>query len=59
LAQWAAGADIENGQNPIVITTNQTGYDKDKRDYFQVNGKVEVLIPGVTGLKSNGHGHCG
>ena len=48
------GPDIENGQNPIVITTNQTGYDDDTRDYFQVNGKVEVQIPGVTGLKITG-----
>jgi TonB-linked SusC/RagA family outer membrane protein len=48
------GPDIENGQNPIVITTSQTGYDKDKRDYFQVNGKVEALIPGVQGLKLTG-----
>ncbi|MEX6690598.1 TonB-dependent receptor [Danxiaibacter flavus] len=48
------GPDIENGQNPIVITTNQTGYDKDKRDYFQSNGKVEVLIPWVDGLKVTG-----
>ncbi|MES2648474.1 MAG: TonB-dependent receptor [Bacteroidota bacterium] len=48
------GRDIENGQNPVVITTNQTGYDKDKRDFFQTNGKVEVLIPGVEGLKITG-----
>lgn len=48
------GPDIENGQNPIVIATNQTGYDKDKRDYFQVNGKVELLVPGVKGLKITG-----
>ncbi len=48
------GPDIENGENPIVITTNATGYDKDKRDYFQSNGKVEVIIPGVTGLKITG-----
>lgn len=48
------GPDIENGQNPIVITTSQTGYDNDKRDYYQVNGKVEFLIPGVTGLKLTG-----
>jgi TonB-linked SusC/RagA family outer membrane protein len=48
------GPDIENGQNPIVITTNQTGYDRDKRDYFQVNGKVEVSIPWVPGLKLTG-----
>lgn len=45
------GRDIENGENPIVITTNQTGYDRDKRDYFQTNGKVELQIPGVEGLK--------
>jgi TonB-linked SusC/RagA family outer membrane protein len=48
------GRDIENGQNPVVITTNATGYDKDKRDYFQTNGKVEFLIPGVEGLKLTG-----
>jgi TonB-linked SusC/RagA family outer membrane protein len=48
------GPDIENGQNPIVITTSQTGYDKDKRDYFQVNGKLDFNIPGVPGLKLTG-----
>ncbi len=48
------GPDIENGQNPIVITTNQTGYADDKRDYYQLNGKVEILIPGVKGLKITG-----
>src|SRR5690606_8475046 len=25
------GPDIENGQNPVVITTNETGYDRDTR----------------------------
>jgi TonB-linked SusC/RagA family outer membrane protein len=48
------GRDIENGQNPVVIATNETGYDKDKRDYIQTNGKVEILIPGVEGLKVTG-----
>jgi hypothetical protein len=48
------GPDIENGQNPIVITTNKTGYDDDKRNYFQVNGKVELLIPWIKGLKLTG-----
>ena len=48
------GRDIENGQNPVVITTNATGYDKDKRDYIQTNGKVEVLVPWVDGLKFTG-----
>lgn len=48
------GPDIENGQNPVVITTNQTGYDRDKRDYFQTNGRIEIAIPGVEGLKVSG-----
>lgn len=48
------GRDIENGENPVVIATNATGYDRDKRDYFQTNGKVEFLIPGVEGLKITG-----
>lgn len=48
------GPDIENGQNPIVITTNQTGYDHDKRNYFLANGRVEFKIPGVEGLKLSG-----
>ncbi len=48
------GPDIENGQNPIVITTSKTGYQKDKRDYLQTNGKIEILIPGVSGLKVTG-----
>lgn len=45
------GPDIENGQNPIVITTNATGYDKDRRDYFQTNGQVVIGNPWIEGLK--------
>ena len=45
------GPDIENGQNPVVITTNQTGYDRDKRDYIQTNGKIEITNPWISGLK--------
>lgn len=45
------GPDIENGQNPIVITTNATGYDREKRDYFQTNGRIEIGNPWIEGLK--------
>ncbi|AFK01999.1 TonB-dependent receptor plug [Emticicia oligotrophica DSM 17448] len=45
------GPDIENGQNPVVITTNATGYDRDKRDYLQTNGQLDIKIPGIDGLK--------
>lgn len=48
------GPDIEFGENPVVITTNLTGYDHDKRDYFQTNGVINVKIPGVEGLKFQG-----
>ncbi|MGO3307663.1 MAG: SusC/RagA family TonB-linked outer membrane protein, partial [Sphingobacterium sp.] len=45
------GPDIENGENPVVITTNQTGYDRDKRYYLQTNGQVDITNPWVEGLK--------
>jgi len=45
------GPDIENGENPVVITTGATGYDRNKRDYFQTNGQVEILNPWIAGLK--------
>ncbi len=48
------GPDIENGQQPVVITTNQTGYDRDDRNYVQTNGSLEISIPGVEGLKFTG-----
>ncbi|PST81662.1 SusC/RagA family TonB-linked outer membrane protein [Pedobacter yulinensis] len=48
------GPDIEYGQNPYVITTGLTGYDRDTRDYLQTNGTVELRIPGVEGLKFTG-----
>ena len=45
------GPDIENGQNPVVVTTNQTGYIKNPTDYMQANGKVDITNPWVEGLK--------
>lgn len=48
------GPDIENGTNPVVVTTNQTGYDRDTRYYVQTNGSLEITIPGVEGLKFTG-----
>lgn len=48
------GPDIEYGENPVVITTDQTGYNKDKRYYFQTNGQLDITIPGVEGLKFTG-----
>lgn len=44
------GPDIENGQQPVVIATNETGYDRDTRDYFQSNASLDIKIPWVDGL---------
>lgn len=45
------GPDIENGQNPVVITTSQTGYTKNPTDYIQSNARFDITNPWVEGLK--------
>jgi TonB-linked SusC/RagA family outer membrane protein len=45
------GPDIENGQNPYVITTNATGYNRNPKDFIQTNGGLEITNPWVKGLK--------
>jgi TonB-dependent starch-binding outer membrane protein SusC len=44
------GPDIENGQNPYVITTNATGYVDDPTDLTQANGGVVIKNPWIEGL---------
>jgi TonB-linked SusC/RagA family outer membrane protein len=44
------GPDIENGQNPYVITTNATGYDESPTDYIQINGSTTLKTPSIPGL---------
>lgn len=44
------GPDIENGQQPVVIATNATGYDRDTRDFFQSNASLDIAIPWIKGL---------
>jgi len=45
------GPDIENGQQPVVITTNETGYDRQPTDYAQINGAINITNPWIDGLK--------
>ena len=47
------GPDIENGQNPYVITTNATGYQDNPTDYTQANGGVVITNPWIEGLTLN------
>ena len=44
------GPDIENGQQPVVVTTNATGYDRSPSDYIQFNGSVDITNPWIDGL---------
>lgn len=45
------GPDIENGQNPYVITTNATGFQKNPTDFIQTNGSMDITQPWIDGLK--------
>jgi len=44
------GPDIENGQQPVVVTTNATGYNRAPTDYMQFNASVDITNPWVEGL---------
>lgn len=44
------GPDIAEGLNPVVLTTSQTGYDRDKRYIFESLLKLDITIPWVKGL---------
>lgn len=48
------GPDIENGENPVVITTDLSGKFREKRDFIQTNGQLDFMVPGVQGLKFTG-----
>ncbi len=45
------GPDIENGQQPVVVTTNATGYDNQPTDYLQFTGSIDITNPWIDGLK--------
>ncbi len=56
-AFWPTGQpapDIENGQQPVLVTTSATGYDKDTRYYLQSNASVNITNPWIPGLKITG-----
>ena len=48
------GPDIEYGDNPVVISTDATGYDKDKYYVLNSNLKLDITIPWVKGLSISG-----
>jgi TonB-linked SusC/RagA family outer membrane protein len=49
------GPDIEYGHNPVVTTTDATGYNDDKNYYLETNLRLNVKIPWVDGLAVQGN----
>jgi len=49
------GPDIERGENPVVMATSATGYDKGKRYIMESNMKLNITIPWIKGLSVNGN----
>lgn len=50
------GPDIEYGDNPVVTSTDATGYDQDKNYILQTNLRLNVNIPWVKGLVFTANG---
>lgn len=48
------GPDVEYGQNPVLTTTDATGYLLDKTYSLQSNVKLDIKIPWVNGLSISG-----
>ena len=49
------GPDIEYGNNPAVISTDATGYDRDKNYVLNSNIKLNIDIPWIKGLSVTGN----
>lgn len=49
------GPDIEYGNNPAVISTDATGYNRDKNYVLNSNIKLNINIPWVKGLSLTGN----
>jgi TonB-linked SusC/RagA family outer membrane protein len=49
------GPDQENGVQPVVTGTTQTGTDRNQRYYMTGDVSLDVTIPGFTGFDLQGH----
>lgn len=48
------GPDVEFGDNPVVICTEATGYDRDKLYTFNGDFGIDIKVPWVEGLSLKG-----
>jgi len=56
-ARWPngkPGPDVEDGNNPVVDASGETGFDDRHDYYFQSNLSLEAEIPGVEGWTAEG-----
>lgn len=49
------GPDIENGDNPVVTSTDAAGYDNRKIYTFQSNARLNINVPWIKGLSLQGN----
>jgi len=49
------GPDLEYGDNPVVVSTDATGYDRDKKYVLNSNLRLDITIPWVKGLSLSGN----
>lgn len=56
-AYWPGGEAADNGDsgNPLVISTNQTGYDQNSDRVLESKGTLSIDIPWVEGLSVSGN----
>jgi TonB-linked SusC/RagA family outer membrane protein len=56
-ARWPGGEAADNGDsgNPLVISTGQTGYDKNNDLVLESKGTISIDIPWVEGLSLSGN----
>jgi TonB-dependent starch-binding outer membrane protein SusC len=50
------GPDIEYGFNPVVVSTDATGFDHDRRYILESNVRVNIKIPWIKGLSVQANG---
>jgi len=49
------GPDIERGENPVVMATSETGYDRSKLYTMESNMRLNINIPWIKGLSLTGN----
>ena len=49
------GPDVERGENPVALATNQTGFTDNKNYVLNTNARLNINIPWIKGLSFTGN----